>query len=202
MYQGYTRYELSANRYVDFNLQADGANMDGGVLKLGTSGSGSYISGGGSGNGRIFFYTPASVATPVMGLVCSNVGIGTTSPFEKLSVAGSAYIGGNLTATGTASTTNLIISSAGGVGTSCVQVDASGSVSANASACGSGSGSWATTSQDYYASAFNAFTVQGNGYLAPTTTRGLIVNASSTIGNGTQAGGLTINGGATTTGNA
>lgn len=45
------------------------------------------------------------------------------------------------------------------------------------------------------------WSVQGNGYLAPTTTRGIIVNASSTIGNGTQAGGLTINGGATTTGN-
>lgn len=30
-----------------------------------------------------------------------NVGIGTTSPFAKLSVAGDAYIGGNLTATGT-----------------------------------------------------------------------------------------------------
>ena len=43
--------------------------------------------------------------------------------------------------------------------------------------------------------------VVGN-YLAPTTTRGIIVSASSTIGNGAQAGGLTINGGATTTGNA
>src|SRR5581483_271766 len=39
-----------------------------------------------------------------------------------------------------------------------------------------------------------------NGYLTPTTTLGVIVNASSTIGNGTQTDGLTINGGATTTG--
>jgi hypothetical protein len=38
-------------------------------------------------------------------------------------------------------------------------------------------------------------------YLAPTTTLGILVAASSTIGNGTQAGGLTISGGATTTGN-
>jgi len=32
-----------------------------------------------------------------------NVGVGTTSPFAKLSVAGGAYVGGNLTATGTVS---------------------------------------------------------------------------------------------------
>ncbi|RJQ34747.1 DNA-binding protein, partial [Candidatus Parcubacteria bacterium] len=40
-----------------------------------------------------------------------------------------------------------------------------------------------------------------NGYLTPTTTIGILVNASSTIGNGAQAGGLTISGGATTSGN-
>jgi len=38
-----------------------------------------------------------------------------------------------------------------------------------------------------------------SGYLAPTTTIGIMVNASSTIGDGTQAGGFTISGGATTT---
>lgn len=47
-----------------------------------------------------------------------------------------------------------------------------------------------------------AWSIQGNGYLAPTTTKGIIVSASSTIGAGGQATGLTINGGATTTGNA
>lgn len=41
-----------------------------------------------------------------------------------------------------------------------------------------------------------------NGSLVPTTTIGIIVSASSTIGNGTQAGGLTISGGSTTTLNA
>ncbi|MDO8471329.1 MAG: hypothetical protein Q7S49_01840, partial [bacterium] len=39
-----------------------------------------------------------------------NVGISTTSPFEKFSVAGSAYIGGNLTATGTVSFLNGLTS--------------------------------------------------------------------------------------------
>ena len=38
------------------------------------------------------------------------------------------------------------------------------------------------------------------GALTPTTTLGILVNASSTIGNGTRGGGLTISGGATTTG--
>ena len=44
-----------------------------------------------------------------------------------------------------------------------------------------------------------AWEIFGDTYLAPTTTLGVFVSASSTIGNGTQAGGLTINGGSTTT---
>lgn len=39
-----------------------------------------------------------------------------------------------------------------------------------------------------------------NGALVPTTTLGIIVSASSTIGDGSQTGGLTISGGSTTTG--
>jgi hypothetical protein len=41
-----------------------------------------------------------------------------------------------------------------------------------------------------------------NGYLTPTTTLGIIVNASSTIGSGTGTGGLTVSGNSTTTGMA
>ncbi|MBI5134106.1 MAG: hypothetical protein HZA81_01850, partial [Candidatus Taylorbacteria bacterium] len=46
-------------------------------------------------------------------LLGGNVGIGTTSAFTKLSVAGSAYIGGNLTATGTISTPNFAVTGTG-----------------------------------------------------------------------------------------
>src|SRR5690606_19809054 len=69
--------------------------------------------------------------------VRGNTGIATTSPFMKLSVGGSAYIGGNLTATGTASTTNLVITSITG-STQCLQVNALGQVSGTGSACGAG----------------------------------------------------------------
>jgi len=78
--------------------------------------------------------------------------------------------------------------------------DANGYVSCSDDDGGAGGGTWATTSQDYYNSQFRAWNVV-SGTLRPTTTIGVIVSASSTIGNGTQAGGLTISGGATTTGN-
>ncbi len=58
----------------------------------------------------------------------------------------------------------------------------------------------ATSSLGLLGTAYQQWTLT-NGYLSPTTTLGIIVNASSTIGNGTQGGGLTISGGATTTGN-
>jgi hypothetical protein len=58
----------------------------------------------------------------------------------------------NMTVTGTASTSALVISNTGGTGTRCLQVSANGTVSANASACGTGSGSaaskWATSTTD------------------------------------------------------
>jgi hypothetical protein len=47
--------------------------------------------------------TPAASGFGLYLNTSNNVGIGTTSPFAKLSVAGDAYIGGNLTATGTLS---------------------------------------------------------------------------------------------------
>ena len=58
----------------------------------------------------------------------------------------------------------------------------------------------AVAGSDYLTNAFQNWKIT-NGYLTPTsTTMGIIVNASSTIGNGTGAGGLTVSGNATTTG--
>lgn len=95
-----------------------------------------------------------------------------------------------------ATTTNLTISS---LSDGCLNVT-SGKVGSTGSACGAAAGSWATSSENYYWSLFRDWSVNAAGNLVPTTTRGILVTASSTIGNGTQAGGLTINGGATTTG--
>jgi hypothetical protein len=58
--------------------------------------------------------------------------------------------------------------------------------------CGSGGGASIGEAWQFFSS---------KAWLAPTTTVGIIVNASSTIGSGTQGGGLTVYGGATTTGN-
>jgi hypothetical protein len=63
--------------------------------------------------------------------------------------------------------------------------------------CGVSSGNWATTSENNYWNLFRDLSVQGNGYLAPTTTRGLIFTASSTMVNLQVVNGTTTN--ATTT---
>ena len=57
----------------------------------------------------------------------------------------------------------------------------------------------AVAGTDYLTDNFREWRVV-NGTLAPTTTLGIIVSASSTVGSGAQAGGLSISGGATTTG--
>ncbi|MES2006506.1 MAG: hypothetical protein V4436_00190, partial [Patescibacteria group bacterium] len=57
-----------------------------------------------------------------------------------------------------------------------------------------------TSSLGFISDVFRDWRMQ-NGYLMPTTSVGIIVNASSTIGGGTQTTGLTILGGATSTGN-
>ncbi|HVV39415.1 MAG TPA: immunoglobulin-like domain-containing protein [Candidatus Paceibacterota bacterium] len=139
-----------------------------------------------------------------------NTGFGTTSPYAKLSVEGSSVLGNTATAgyfiattsiasifpyasttaiTATlASTTNLIVSSAGGT-PGCATFSATGVLSNTGVACGSGSGTY-------------DFPLAGNATSTLTQFNGgLTAYASTTIGNGTQAGGLTINGGATTTGN-
>lgn len=81
--------------------------------------------------------------------------------------------------------------------TGCLQGNGTGAFTGTGSNCSTGS--WSTTSQDYYVSLFRDWSVNSFGALQPTTTRGIYVFASSTIGNGSQTGGLTTYGGSTTT---
>ncbi|MFA5810481.1 MAG: hypothetical protein WC935_09170, partial [Thermoleophilia bacterium] len=144
-----------------------------------------------------FWFDPNTQTSYLSG----NVGFGTTSPWRSLSVYGDSDLGTNAlagyftaTSTATSSLPNLLVSSFGlsTAAAGCAQFGAGGFLTSTGVNCGSGSGSSFGKSWE-----INAF-----GALAPTTTIGIMVNASSTIGDGTQAGGLTINGGATTTGNA
>ncbi|MBI5469691.1 hypothetical protein HY968_00005, partial [Candidatus Kaiserbacteria bacterium] len=156
-----------------------------------------------SGSGSSFAYLFPSNATST--LIAFNGGASTT----LLSALDTLYIGRTATTTirgdgmasilpyasttaitaTTASSTNLVVSGAGG-SAGCATFSATGILSNTGTACGSGSGS-----------SFGKSWEVAFGALAPTTTLGILVSASSTIGNGTQAGGLTISGGATTTGN-
>ncbi len=114
-------------------------------------------------------------------LVAGTIGVSTTSPFTTLSVGGSAYIGGTLTATGTVRFSNLA---------SCdtIDTDANGVLSCGTDASSAGAGAY-------------PFALTGNATSTLTQFNGgLTAYASSTIGNGNANGGLTISGNATTTG--
>ncbi|MCE9541112.1 hypothetical protein K8R03_00960, partial [Candidatus Kaiserbacteria bacterium] len=126
-----------------------------------------------------------------------NLGIGTTSPWKMLSVAGD-IIGTNLTATGT------------------LQVAGAATLSSTLNVTGNTTLANATTTSIFSttASSTNLYSTNANlGVLSAgtlslvstlnvtglSTLAGFISTASSTIGDGTQTGGLTVSGGATTT---
>ena len=132
----------------------------------------------------------------------SLLGVGTSSPYARLSVVGEV-VAAKFTATTTATTTIPTLylsgrfydmSGSGGVSGSVLQSTGSGVqwvATSSLGIIGGGVGS----------SAFGQSFELIGGSLQPTTTVGILVSASSTIGNGLQSGGLTISGGATTTGN-
>ncbi len=111
-----------------------------------------------------------------------NVGVGTTSPYKTFSVGGDVVVGA-ATAGGTLG--NLYLPSV--ANQSCLGTDAAGKVQAGT--CSGGSA--------------YPFFVIGNATTTLTQFNGgLTAFASSTIGNGTAAGGLTVSGMSTTTGTA
>ena len=185
---------VSSDSYFGFNTQA---NMNGGGRDTGIFRESAGVL-------SLYNITGNNTKTTLATLLTGTVGIGTTSPFTKLSVAGSAYIGGNLTATGTlsvaglstlanisaanATTTALAIST---LTSTLLKTDSSGNVIP------------AVAGTDYLTSS-NIFSYPFPSNATSTLltfSGGLLSLASTTIGDGTQIGGLTISGGATTTGN-
>lgn len=93
-----SRYVLSSNGQVDFGFPA---GWDAGALKLrGSSNGYSIITGGGAalngGEGELLFFTNSQNSIPqVVFRASGNVGIGTSSPSQKLDVAGAIAVSGS-----------------------------------------------------------------------------------------------------------
>lgn len=140
-----------------------------------------------------------------------NLGLGTTSPFTKLSVAGSAYVGGNLTATGTVAFTGLgtglLKSTSGTVSTATAGSDYENpltftypvSRSANAVSLAFGtttSNTWAGTqtftSNPIFSGCADNRVITGTGSSAVTCESGLTYSSSGLSITGTVAIGGTV----------
>ncbi len=140
-----------------------------------------------------------------------NLGLGTTTPFGKfgvlLSSNDTAYPGNNAfviaSSTASATTTLFSISNTGTTtlgrfgacsGTSALTTDSSGNIVCGVLSVSGGVGNWFTPTTAFGPAANATSTLIG-------FTNGLYALASSTIGGGSAASGLTISGNATTTGN-
>lgn len=156
------------------------------IATFGTGGAGdsSMVFGPNTSNQWIMGYSAADKSFDIS----SSTALGTLNALaiSKANVLTFAYASstaltaGNLFSTN-ASTTNLIVSSAGGTA-GCATFSSNGTISNTAVACGTGSGG-----------AAYPFPLTGNATSSP-----LMILASTTIGSGTQANGLTVSGGATT----
>ena len=154
-----------------------------------TAASGQLLYGGASA------YQSVATSSPIAGTAISLSGSGAlvgsalTINFQAPTTAGLSipFASTTMITATTASTTNLWIS---GIASGSLLKTTTGGQVTNAVA-----------GSDFINSATRDWQV-AFGALTPTTTLGILVSASSTIGAGGQATGLTINGGATTTGNA
>ena len=182
-------------------LITSGGGPTSGNISLIPSGSGNiFLNTSGGGNVNI---SPASGNVIIATSTSAKVGVGTTSPYAKLSVAGQ-IVGEYFTGTSTATSTfggNLAIN---GTGTS----TSAGGINLSAG-CFAINGSCLTSYSNTLVNAYiHASTTIPKTYTTNTFTAlqtfnsGILSVASTTIGNGTALGGLTVNGNSTTTGNA
>jgi len=124
-----------------------------------------------------------------------NVGIGTTSPYAALSVEGASALGNSATAGYFVGTTTATSTLAGGLNVLALnQTGSATSTFANgidlANGCFSINGTCLSTSA---ASSFGQAFEIANGALAPTTTLGILISASSTISDLSVTNGTTTN---------
>jgi hypothetical protein len=106
----------------------------------------------------------------------TKLGIGTTSPFAPLSVAGSAYVGGNLTATGTITFTGINGS------VQCLHADTNGVITGTGSDCGSGGGLTTVPNGGTGLTAVKSgFFLEGNGTNPLATTTALYIDGSNLL---------------------
>ena len=148
-----------------------------------------------------------------------NVGIGTSSPFALLSVAGDGFFNGNLTASGLTVSGNTLLNQATTTSIFSTTASSTSLFTSNLSIANlsgllkatNGAVTTALAGTDYVtpagdlANIASAYPFQLARNATSTLTQfngGLTAYATSTIGAGGQATGLTISGGATTTGNA
>ena len=180
-----------------------GGNASGATSNTGGNGGSLYIAGGAGGTGStangssgdvyLGYDSSSSIGNVYFGNQnvsyigsTGNFGIGTTTPVQKLSVQGSALISGNVSLASLIATGTVTLS---GTSQGIAAIGTNGILY-----------TYATTTATNFA---YPFALTGNATSTLTQFNGgLTAYASSTIGNGTQAGGLTISGGATTTGNS